>query len=211
MPSLITFVLIYGGVLIAIYQIYRLYSEQIVADPQAHAPDVAPDVRQLSALARESARTGASAGLAQAVTRVFGRDIDPRLVLAAFGEGGEGRQARALLRRRERLVCDGTLRVRHLPGWQTQPPRRDLRGGLLAITIVSCLLAIFLGGLSVFTIGYEVPAGPLAWMNSEVVLMLLIYTLIGVIHLVARLDGYLHDLYQIGRLNRQLRAASVDG
>lgn len=209
MPSLLTFVLIYAGVLIAIYQLYRLYSEQVVADPEAPSLDADPDVQALAALARESARTGASTGLAQAVARVFGRDVDPRLVLAAFAQDREGSAARALLRRRHRLVCRNTLRIRHLPGWQTRPPGRDPRGALLAVTIVSCLLAIFLGGLSVFTIGYEVPAGPLAWLNREGVLMLLIYALVGVIHLVARLDRYLHDLYQIGRLERHCRTLSA--
>lgn len=205
MPSILTYPLIYLGVLIAIYQIYRLYSEQIVGEHEDRSSDAHPDLQALSTQARELARSGDATGFHQGVARVFGRDFDTRLAQAAFGEDCEGIHARALLRRRNRIVCDGTLRIRHLPGWQTRPPGKDPRGLLLAVTIVNCLLAIFLGGLSVFTIGYEVAAGPLAWMNNEVVLMLLIYALVGVIHLVARLDGYLHDLYQIGRLDRYCR------
>ena len=42
----------------------------------------------------------------------------------------------------------------------------------------------------------------LAWMNSEWILMLLIYVVIALTHGISWLDAYLHDLYLIGTLNR---------
>lgn len=195
MQDILVYTLIYLGVVLAIYQVYSIYSEQIFGDRECH------DDAALRELAAEAGGTRpASAAFRQAVAERFGPELDPRLALAAVTGGRAAATAGPLRRRASRLRCGNGLRVRHPLGWQTRPPSRNPRGVLLAVIIVNCLAAIFLGGLSVYTLGYEVSAPSLAWMNREAVLMLLIYAIVLITQLVARLDGYLHDLYQIGRL-----------
>lgn len=201
MLSIATFVLIYLGVCIAIYQLYDIYCAQSFGDARRLSGIEDEALRDLSRHARQYARTGESAGFAASVDALFGKDLDPRVVLAAFSEGKADLDAAPLLRRRHNIVCNGAISIRHLPFWKTAPPGKSLRGPLLVLIIVNTLLAIFLGGLSVYTIGYEISWPTLAWANSAPLLMLLVYALILVTHLIARLDTYLHDIYRIGQLN----------
>ncbi len=86
MLSIATFVLIYLGVCIAIYQLYDIYCAQSFGDARRLSGIEDEALRDLSRQARQYARTGESAGFAASVAALFGKDLDPRVVLAAFSE-----------------------------------------------------------------------------------------------------------------------------
>ncbi|WP_110686600.1 hypothetical protein [Salinicola aestuarinus] len=173
------------GVAIAVYQVYDIYYEQNVGDEE-----------------RERAETNEAGwqGGAPAIAALREANVDPRVLEAVTAREDAARFLQPLRRRRQRLVFEDRLKVRHLPFWTSSLPRRDLRLTLLSVVLVNCLLVLFLGGLSLYTVAYQVPGDTFAWMNSEVVLMGLIYALVALTHGVAWLDRYLHDLYKIGQL-----------
>ncbi|WP_162617890.1 hypothetical protein [Salinicola halophilus] len=173
------------GVAIAVYQVYDIYYEQNVGDEE----------RQ-----RAEGDVAGERGVAATIEALRQDRMDPRLLQAVTEHPNPADFLQPLRRRRQRLVFDGHLKARHLSFWSSSLPRRDMRLVLLNVVLINCLLVLFLGGLSLYTIAYEVPGATLAWMNNEVVLMVLIYALVALTHLVAWLDRYLHDLYQINRL-----------
>lgn len=198
--------LIYAGVAVSIYQLYDIYCNQSQSieeeDNETHA--MRKDLKGLSLQAEEYSRTGSSSGFMQAVKDIYGRDFDPRLVLAAFSTEKSQYNAEALLRRKNNVLVNGKIKIRHLPFWKTNPPMTDIRGPLLTIIIINSLLVLFLGGLGVYTMAYEVSVTYLAWANSGLVLMLMIYSLILLTHILSKFDGYMHDIYRIGQLNNCL-------
>lgn len=199
MLSILIFFLIYAGVSIAVYQLYDIYHSQNFADEEKRARAGKQELEDLALKAKTYRETGASAGFVQGVNAFFGSGFDPRVALAAFSPSDELPNVEPLLRRKNNIICNGKIRIRHAFGLKTRPPTKDTRGMAIAVIIINCLLALFLGGLSVYSIGYDVPA---AWMNDEATLMVLIYALILFTHLIAKLDNYMNDLYQIGKLNR---------
>ncbi|MGQ7248008.1 hypothetical protein ACUN9Y_11780 [Halomonas sp. V046] len=203
------FVMIYAGVCISLYQLYAIYYHQNFGDQEKHDAEGTEQLEELSRQAKEYASTGASPGFLQTVKTVFGGDFDPRIAFVAFsGDGGE-RHAEPLLRRKHRLVCNGMIKIRHLALWKTRPPAWDIRAGLLMLIVLCSIVVVFLGGLSVYTIGYEVAATSLAWMNNEAILLGLIYALIVLTWLIAKFDLYMHDIYEIGKLNARFPPAAM--
>lgn len=178
--------MIFAGVAFSIYQLYDIYYDQNFGDDERHANGDVPNVDALSRLL--AATTGSDE------TRV-------RQVLA---DESQRLSTESLRRRQQRLVAANGLRIRHLAFWHTRPPRRDCRTPLLMLILACCLAVLFVGGLSVYTIAYEVSSPGLAWVNESWVLMGVTYGLILVTHLLAKLDKYLHDLYEIGQLDRAL-------
>ncbi len=206
MLSILIFFLIYAGVSFAVYQLYDIYHHQNFGDEEKRAREGTASLEALSQRAKEYRETGSSAGLVEGVRAFFGGELDPRVALAAFSRGEGLPNVEPLLRRKHRLVCNEKIRIRHPFGITTNPPARNTRGLALSAIIINCLLALFLGGLSVYSIGYDVPA---AWMHDESILMLLIYALILFTHLIAKADVYMNDLYLIGKLNRYFRATPL--
>lgn len=207
MLSILIFFLIYVGVSMAVYQLYDIYHRQNFGDEEKRARKGRQELGDLAHKAREYRETGGSAGFVQGVKAFFGSDFDPRVALAAFSQGEELPNVEPLLRRKNNILCNGKIRICHPLGIRTNPPTKDSRGVSIALIIINCLLALFLGGLSVYAIGYDVPA---AWMQDESILMLLIYALILFTHLIAKVDNYLNDLYQIGQLNPHFPARPLD-
>ncbi|MGB8714610.1 MAG: hypothetical protein WCD50_15980 [Onishia taeanensis] len=207
MLSILVFFLIYAGVSIAVYQLYDIYHSQNFADEEKRARIGGQEVEELAHKAKEYRETGASMGFVKDVKAFFGSDFDPRVALAAFSQGDKLPNVEPLLRRKSNIICNGKISIRHAFGIKTNPPAKDSRGVAIAVIIINCLLALFLGGLSVYSIGYDVPA---AWMHDESILMLLIYALILFTHLIAKLDKYMNDLYQIGQLNRHFPAQPLN-
>ncbi|MDW5377901.1 hypothetical protein R6258_13300 [Halomonas sp. HP20-15] len=195
--------LIYVGVALSIYQLYDIYCNQSQSieeeDEKTHARRQV--LKSLALKADEHARTGESSGFIQAVKAIYGPDIDPRMVLTAFSAEKPQDKAEALLRRKNNIVVNGRIKILHLSFWKTNPPAVDIRGTLLTVIIFNSLAVLFLGGLSVYTIAYEVSIDYLTWANSSLVLMLLVYSLIVLTHLLAKFDMYMHDIHQIGQLN----------
>ncbi|KAA0020545.1 hypothetical protein F0A16_01750 [Salinicola corii] len=201
MISVLTFLLIFVGVAVSVYQVYDIYYAQNFEDDERQASSETP-LGQLSQQAERYAATGEPQRLLDIAGRLFGAHFDQRLLLSAASLPNAPQYLGALLRRGRRIVINGRLRVRHPLAWKTNLPRRDSRPVLLTLVLVNCLVVMFLGGLSLYTIAYRVPVESLAWMNSDWILMLLIYAVIAMTHGISRLDGYLHDLYLIGTLSR---------
>jgi len=195
------FLLIFVGVAIAVYQVYDIYYAQNFEDDERQVDSDSP-LGQLSRQAEQYAATGESQGFADLISRLFGTRFDQRLVLFAASRPNASPYLAALLRRQRQIVSNGQVRVRHPFAWKTSPPASDSRPVLLSLVSINCLVVMFFGGLSLYTIAYPVPMASLAWMNSEWVLMLLSYAVIAMTHGISRLDAYLHDLYLIGTLNR---------
>lgn len=207
MLSILIFFLIYAGVSIAVYQLYDIYHSQNFADEEKRARIGKQEVEELANKAKEYRETGSSTAFVKGVKAFFGNDFEPRVALAAFSRADELPNVEPLLRRKNNIICNGKIRIRHPFGIKTNPPSKDSRGIAIALIIINCLLALFLGGLSVYSIGYDVPA---AWMHDESILMLLIYALILFTHLIAKADNYLNDLYQIGKLNQYFPAQPLN-
>lgn len=203
MLAVLTLFLIFLGVAIAIYQVYDIYYDQNFGD----------DERRFESTGNGTNTAGGKTSIPIRSTRLVQRqealidsDIDQRIVQAAMADGDTAALVEPLRRRKQRLVCNGRIQIRHLPFWKTGLPRKDIRLALLIAVLVNCLLVLFLGGLSLYTIAYEVPGQAFAWMNHESVLMVLIYALLLLTHFISRFDRYMHDLYQIGKLNRYFDA-----
>lgn len=200
MTSALIFSVIFVGVAIAVYQVYDIYYSQNFDDDERQSQGKSPLAR-LSSEVEHYTHSGQSQGLTTLVDQLFSPDVDRRLLLSAASRPHAIRYLGALLRRQQRLVAKDPLKVRHPLAGETAPPARDSRPLLLSIVVVNCLLVMFLGGLSLYTIAYHVSVPALAWMNSEWILMLAIYAIVLVTHALSRLDAYLHDLYLIGTLS----------
>ncbi|MCA0974903.1 hypothetical protein LCL99_10490 [Halomonas denitrificans] len=201
MSSIALYVAIYLAVLLSIYQVYYIYYEQHFADFEKRPGLDEEGLAELSGLARQVREGGDRTAFEAAVRSRLGDRLDPRVVLAAFAREGEPVNAAQLLRRHRQIVTNGSIMVRHLARWKTTPPVRDVRGLMILVITVLCLSVLALGGLAIYTVGYQLASPTLAWANEPAVLLALIVGLIVATHLVYKLDVYLHDLYQIGRLN----------
>ncbi|MCP1316043.1 hypothetical protein BIS12_17090, partial [Halomonas sp. 707D7] len=91
----------------------------------------------------------------------------------------------------------------------TRLPRRDWRSLFIGLVILNSLIAQFLGGMSIYTLLYRVETPSLAWLNEPSILMVLIFLLIPLTHAIGRLDFYMNDLYQVGRLERETAAVEA--
>ncbi|ALM53232.1 hypothetical protein [Halomonas huangheensis] len=206
MTSLVVYLLIFVGVTLALYQFYAIYDYQNFGDDEQRDESASAPLRELLASAREYSRTGEDEAFLKALRQVFGDSLDRRIAEAAFCGNPPALRPEPLVRRRHRIRLNGSIRIEALPGWITRPPQVDIRGFLLMLISANCLLVLFLGGLSIYTLGYQIQVPTLAWTNQAWILMVLIYLLIAVTWLVSRFDLYMHDLYQIGQLNRHLSA-----
>lgn len=200
--SMLIFFMIFVGVTISVYQIYDFHYNLNFGVKGKRPRGDNKDLRDLSLMAKESSETGASPSFIQAVENVFGCGLDHRIILTAFSEGKEEIYAEPLLRRKSNIVCNGKIQILHLPFWKTNPPTKEIRGLLLKIVLINCLLALFFGGLSVYTIAYEIPTDFLSWVNNELILMLAIFLLVLLTYVASKFDIYMHDIYMIGKLNK---------
>lgn len=204
MLTVLIFFLIYLGVTISIWQVYNFHYNLNFRNQEIRSHIEESQLKDLSLKAKEYSETGTSSGFLQAVESVFGRDFDHRIVLAAFSRKDERAYVKPLLWRKNNIVCNGRIKILHLSFLKTSPPTIDIRGVLLITTIINSFLVLFLGGMSVYTIAYEVSVDHLSWFNDELVLMLAIYSVVAFTYLISRFDLYMHDIYQIGKLNNDL-------
>lgn len=207
MLSVIIFIMIFVGVTVALYQVYNVnYNINFGNEDKLSAADQ-QRLEELSAKAASvSSQSAAELGFDHAVKRIFGDQFARQMAKTAFSEEKASTYAIPLLRRRERLVYNGYINVRHLPFWKTRLPQWDVRGLMLTLVIVNCLIAQFLGAMSIYTILYEIATPALFWLNEPLILALLIYALIAITYVISILDMYMNDLYQIGKLARQTSA-----
>ncbi|WP_110655527.1 hypothetical protein [Salinicola halimionae] len=201
MLSTMMLFLIFVGVAIAVYQVYDIYYAQNFEDDERQTFDDSA-LGQLSTQAEQYKATGEFQGLLELAGRLFDTRFDRDLVLSAASRPQPSPYLAALLRRQRHILSNGRILVHHLLSWKTRPPAKDSRPVLLTLVLVNCLVVMFFGGLSLYTIAYQVSVETLAWMNSEWILMLIIYAVIMLTHGIYKLDTYLHDLYLIGTLNR---------
>jgi len=201
MLNIAILLLIFVGVAISVYQVYDIYYAQNFEDDERQTRDDSA-LGQLSIQAEQYQATGELQGLMELASRLFGTRVDRHLVLSAASRPQASPYLAALLRRQRHILSNGRIMVRHLLFWKTRPPASDSRAVLLSLVLINCLVVMFFGGLSLYTIAYQVSMESLAWMNSEWILMLLIYAVILLTHGVSKLDAYLHDLYLIGTLDR---------
>lgn len=205
MLSVLLLFLIYVGVCLSIYQVYDIYCNPNVLEDEENTPsNENAALNDLSLQAKEYAETGRLSGFIQTVKKAFGEDIDYRVALAAFTGGNGLTEAEALLRRKNNVVLNGRIKIRHLSLFTTHPPTIDIRGPLLSTIVINMLIVLFIAGLSVLTTAYEFSIDSLSWTNNELILMLMIYFLIAFTHALSKFDRYMNDIYKIGKLNRHL-------
>lgn len=202
MLTVFIYFMIFIGVTAALYQVYEVnYNINFANDLKLSSGDK-ERLSELSHKALLAKQAGGSADFDQAVAQTFGPQMDHHMALLAFTEEKAGTYAIPLLRRRGQLDVSGELRVRQLPFWKTRLPTWDVRVLMILLVIVNSMLAQFLGGMSIYTLLYPFSSATFTWLNEPSVLMLLTFVLIAISHGIFRLDMYLHDLYQIGKLSR---------
>ncbi|MCW4152784.1 hypothetical protein OM427_25035 [Halomonas sp. 18H] len=195
----LAFFLIFVGVTFALYQVYSVHYAINFDDEEERPEPINRDMKTLVEEAGSGTSGEPSPGFESEVRRLFGQTVSTRLVLTAVHSG----YLEPLLRRRRRVDARDGLTIAHLPFWKTRPPARYPRGPILTCLIICSLLALFWGGMSVFTLGYPLPGAGLAWANHLGVLTALVYASALLSWGAARLDGYLHDIQQIGRLSTE--------
>ncbi|MFM9269728.1 hypothetical protein ACJ7V3_05655 [Halomonas elongata] len=203
----VAFFLIFAGVTFALYQVYSVHYAINFEDEEERPERVNLALKTLADEAEGCADGEPSSGFVKSVQRIFGDGFDARLVLAAVASGSQKAFAEPLLRRKGRVETNGELTVAHLPFWKTRPPVRYRRGPVLVFIMVCSLLALFWGGMSIITMAYPVAVPALAWTNSLLVLTVLVYASALLAYGASKLDFYLHDIQQIGRLNRNLNGS----
>lgn len=202
MSILIVFFIIFVGVTIALYQVYEVNYNINFGNEKKLSQANNIRLAELSAKAKASTQTPARSDFDQAAASVFGPKLDREMALAAFSEEKQSTYAIPLLRRKERLVYNGDIKVRHLPFWKTKLPSVDVRGLLIILVIINCFLAQLLGGMSIYTINYKFSMPSLLWLNDPFILMLVICALIFMTYVISKLDMYMNDIYQIGKLSK---------
>lgn len=149
----------------------------------------------------------------QSISRLLGTAIPRDIARMAFAQEQKSTYTIPLLRSRQRLMFKSdkanTL-VRHVPGLITKLPTLNVRGLLITLIIINCFLVQLLGAMSIYTLNYEVSMPALVWLNDPFAVMVVIYAFIFTSYVMARLDMYLHDLYQLGKLVRH-RATDESG
>lgn len=218
MLTYIFFIMIFVGVTTALYQVYETHFNINFGNEKKLSSTDKGHLIVLTDKAKIASQTNARTDFDQAVSCIFGPEFDQDIALAAFADEKESRYAAPLLRRRLRLrfnegaegKMSGDVKVHHLPllmprflripCLRTKLPRINVRGVLITLIIVNCFLVQLLGAMSIYTIHYEVPASILSWLNDPLIVMLSIYGLIFVSYLISKLDMYMHDLYQLGKL-----------
>lgn len=203
----IIFVIILVGVTAALYQVYDVNHNINVGNEKKLSRADKARLAELSAKAKTSSNEHSEAEFDQAAAAVFGPGITRKMALTAFNDEEEGRYAIPLLRRREKLVYNGDVKVKHLSFWVTKLPKFDVRGLLITLVIINCFLAQLLGGMSIYTIHYKFSASALLWINEPFYLMIIIYVLIFMTFCISRFDMYMNDIYQIGKLSRHVKSS----
>lgn len=200
MLMFLIFFMIFVGVTTALYQVYETHYS-INAGNQKRLSDTDKNyLKELSEKAKVTTQPSVYSDFGQMIDNIFGPQFDRKVALKAFTEKEESTYVIPLLRRKARLSYNGNVKVRHLPFWRTRLPSVDVRGMLITLVIVNCFLIQLLGAMSIYTVHYEVSMPLLVWLNDPLIVMLSIYALILLTYVISRLDMYMHDIYQLGRL-----------
>ncbi|MGP8289182.1 hypothetical protein ACT3OH_02795 [Vreelandella zhanjiangensis] len=208
MLTVFIYFMIFVGVTVALYQVYEVnYNINFANDLKLSSADK-EYLSELTQKASAAEQTHDTSAFNQAVVRAFGPGLAPELALAAFTEEKPGTYAIPLLRRRQQLDFGEAISVRHLPFWKARLPKWNARVLMISLVIINSMLAQFLGGMSIYTLLYPFSSAAFVWLNEPVILMLLTFVLTLISHGIFRLDMYLHDLYQIGKLARQTPAGN---
>lgn len=204
--------MIFVGVTAALYQVYEIHYNINVGNDKKLSKADKSHLQALSDQAKTATQTHARSDFDQAAANTLSPNLDRDIALKAFAEEEKGVYAIPLLRRKARLRFNGdsfvsknraninSVTVRHLPFWETTLPRTNIRTALIILVIVNCFLVQLLAAMTVYTISYPISTPLLAWLNEPLIVMLVIYAFIFTTFLISRLDRYMHDLYQLGKL-----------
>ncbi|MFI0474152.1 hypothetical protein ACGLWX_15665 [Halomonas sp. HMF6819] len=201
--------LIFVGVTATLYQLYAVNYAINFDNAQKLSSNNRAKLARLNAAAGQGVRgdDAHAETFDHAVEATLGEHFDKTLAREAI-ESDDENAARALLRRHNDLHFDTRISARVGPLGRVHLPRRDWRALFITLVIINSLIAQFLGGMSIYTLLYPVQTPALSWFNEPAILMGLIFLLLPVNHLLGQLDFYLNDLYRIGRLAREKRAAT---
>ncbi|MCP1327540.1 hypothetical protein [Halomonas sp. 707D4] len=208
MLSALIYVLIFVGVTATLYQLYAVNYAINFDNHKRLSRDQAERLETLKHAGAEYRASGERAPFEQVVRSTLGEQVETALVREAL-EHDDEQAIKALLRRRPRLRFGERVTVRHPLLGETRLPRRDWRSLFIGLVILNSLIAQFLGGMSIYTLLYRVETPSLAWLNEPSILMVLIFLLIPLTHAIGRLDFYMNDLYQVGRLERETAAVEA--
>ena len=207
----VIFLMIFVGVTFALYQVYEThFNINFGNEKSCHLLILATSMSFQTAHKPPPSRVSGQVLIRQSPTS-WGLVSVEISCAEAFATEKESTYAIPLVRRKNRLalgsdrgdVSSGHVSVRHLPCLKTNLPKVDALGLLITLIIFNCFLVQLLGAMSIYTLGYAVSMPLLVWLNEPLIVMLVIYALIFMTYVIAKLDMYMHDLYQLGKLFSQ--------
>ena len=209
MLTALVFLMIVLGVTVSWYQIYQMHFNINTYDSVKLTGKKNRQFEKLSVNEKRAVENQDTSLLDEAAVDIFGNDFNVAALRIAFSKEGQETYGVPLLRRKRGLVLNassekGTGRVsaRHAPGFKTGLPSINLRSFFIVAVIANGGLIQLLAAMSIYTIHYEVSVSVLEWMNQPVMIMSAIFFIVLLNYLISKVDAYLHDLYQVGKLNQ---------
>lgn len=209
MLTALVFLMILVGVTISWYQIYQMHFNINTYDSSKLSGKKSSQFEKLRANEKRAVENQDTSLLDEAAVDIFGNDFNVEALRIAFSEAGQERYGVPLLKRRKGLVLNASCQkrsgraiARHAPCITTGLPSINLRSFFIVAVIANGGLIQLLAAMSIYTIHYKVSVSILAWINQPVMIMSTIFFIVLLNYLISRIDAYLHDLYQVEKLNR---------
>ena len=209
MLTALIFLMILVGVTVSWYQIYQMHFNINTYDSVKLTGQKNRQFEKLSVNEKRAVENQDTSLLDEAAVDIFGNDFNVAALRIAFSKEGQETYGVPLLRRKRGLVLNsssekatGRVSARHTPGFKTGLPSINLRSFFMVAVIANGGLIQLLAAMSIYTIHYEVSVSMLAWINQPVMIMSTIFFIVLLNYLISKIDAYLHDLYQVEKLNR---------
>ena len=190
MLTALIFLMILVGVTISWYQIYQMHFNINTYDSAKLSGKKNRQFEKLRVYEKRAVENQDASLLDEAAVDVFGDDFNVAALRIAFSKEGREIYGVPLLRRKKGLVLNssskkgrGSTSARHALFFKTGLPS-------------------MLAAMSIYTIHYEVSVSVLKWINQPVMIMSAIFFIVLLNYLISKVDAYLHDLYQVGKLNQ---------
>ena len=209
MLTALVFLMILVGVTISWYQIYQMHFNINTYDSAKLSGKKNRQFEKLRVYEKRAVENQDASLLDEAAVDVFGDDFNVAALRIAFSKEGREIYGVPLLRRKKGLVLNssskkgrGSTSARHALCFKTGLPSINLRSFFMVAVIANGGLIQLLAAMSIYTIHYEVSVSVLKWINQPVMIMSAIFFIVLLNYLISKVDAYLHDLYQVGKLNQ---------
>lgn len=209
MLTALVFLMILVGVTTSWYQIYQMHFNINTYDSAKLSGKKNRQFEKLRVFEMRAVENQNPSLFDAAAVDIFGNDFNVEALRIAFSKAGQEIYGVPLLRRRNGLVLNssckkgsGRTTARHALCLKTGLPSINLRSFFMIAVIANGGLIQLLAAMSIYTIHYEVSVSVLKWINQPVMIMSMIFFIVFLSYLIAKVDAYLHDLYQVGKLNQ---------